>query len=60
MNTLIDMNSSRHKNMREHREAEFKALCLKTFRDNVENNSILLSTYAKEYEKKQGIKLWII
>jgi predicted glycoside hydrolase/deacetylase ChbG (UPF0249 family) len=53
MDALIDMNETGPKNMSQHREAEFKVLHSKAFRNAIKGNNIRLSTYAKEYEIKR-------
>ncbi len=56
MDALIDMNPSGPLNMSLHRESELKVLKSKNFRKKIESNTIRLSTYAAEYENKQGLK----
>lgn len=53
MDALIDMNETGPKNMSEHREAEFKVLSSKAFRNAIEKNNIRLSTYEKEFNAKR-------
>jgi chitin disaccharide deacetylase len=52
MDALIDMNPSGPANMSRHREAELHTLSSEDFRKSIEKNKIVLSTYAREHEKK--------
>lgn len=52
MDALIDVNETGPKNMSEHREAEFKVLHSKAFRNAIKKNNIRLSTYDKEFDAK--------
>ncbi|MBN2600565.1 MAG: ChbG/HpnK family deacetylase, partial [Candidatus Marinimicrobia bacterium] len=52
MDALIDMNPSGPANMSRHRAAEADALKSAVFRKSIQKNNVILSTYAREYDRK--------